>query len=86
MKQNVFHNINEIVLMEYNLPYKGNLKTFDSLMPNYNEYHHLYQITIARKYNIKVILVLISFISIIIKTLYLYYVGERLARFLKYIG
>jgi hypothetical protein len=86
MKQNVFHNINEIVPMEYNLPYKDNLETFDSLTPNYNQCHHLYQMTIARKHNIKVILVLISFISIIVKTLYLYYVGERLARFSKYIG
>ncbi|CAG8592907.1 9181_t:CDS:2 [Funneliformis mosseae] len=55
LKQNVFHNIDEIVSMEFNFPDKNNLKSFDALTPNYNgSNHHLYQMTIAKTHNIKV--------------------------------
>ncbi|CAG8612942.1 7658_t:CDS:2, partial [Racocetra fulgida] len=62
-----FHNIDEIVPGYYNIPENTNFESVDTIAPNRNGIHHLYQMTTAETHDIKVNIGLyISFVSTII--------------------
>ncbi|CAG8831293.1 34085_t:CDS:2, partial [Racocetra persica] len=54
LPQKQFRNINEIVPEYYNIPENVNFESVDSIAPQRNGIHHLYQITTAKTHDIKV--------------------------------